>query len=438
MRSVGMHDVLRYARESSPIETIIDGFLNYFYITATPSRSYPKLMLERGITANAETMAIDGPRRAVIAIRSSPWKAGHETNPWHDEFDLDHGHVRYYGDHKPGVLGVPGATLGNKLLLEAFELHSGNDRSLRLAAPPLLLFRSRTVHVGGRAVVKGHVEFCGAALIERLEYVVQRDAKTGSSFPNIVLDLAVVDLASAGDMLDMRWIDDRRDASLSASDALRHAPASWKHWVDQGRSAIPRVRRRVMSSRVKGRGDQTPSSNTPDAALLAEIYEFFEGRKHSFELLAARVAANALGDHGGVYREGWLSRAGGDGGLDFVARLDVGSAASNTPLVILGQAKCVAPTSSISPDEVARVVARLRRGWIGVFVTTGVFSRQAQVEVIDDEYPIVLIPAAELVEHVRRIAARDFAGDVHALLSNTADAYAESVTFRRPDEVLAL
>jgi hypothetical protein len=438
VRSIGMHDVLRYARESSPIETIIDGFLNYFFITATPGQSYPKLMLERGITANAETVAIDGPRRAVIAIRSSPWKAGHETNPWHDEFDLDHGHVRYYGDHKPGVLGIPGVTLGNRLLLEAFNLYSGSSRLQRLAAPPLLLFRSQTVHVQGRAVVKGHVEFCGVALIERLEYIVQRDPKTGSSFPNIVLDLAVMDLAPAGDLLDMRWIDDRRDASLSAQDTLRFAPVSWKRWVDEGRSAISRVRRRVMSSRVKGRAEQTPSPNTPDAALLREIYDFFDGRKHSFELLAARVAARALGDQGGVYHQGWLSRAGGDGGLDFVARLDVGSAASNTPLVVLGQAKCVTPGSSISPDEVARVVARLRRGWIGVFVTTGVFSRQAQVEVIDDEYPIVLIPAAELVDHVRRIAAADFDGDVRALLLNVANDYAESVTYRRPEEVLTL
>jgi hypothetical protein len=43
----------------------------------------------------------------------------------------------------------------------------------------------------------------------------------------------------------------------------------------------------------------------------------------------------------------------------------------------------VAPGSSISPDQVARVVARLRRGWLGIFVTTGAFSKQAQVEVID-------------------------------------------------------
>jgi hypothetical protein len=101
-------------------------------------------------------------------------------------------------------------------------------------------------------------------------------------------------------------------------------------------------------------------------------------------MLAARVAAQVLSGSGAVYRDGWLTRAGGDGGVDFVGRLDVGSSANNTPLVVLGQAKCVVPRSTIDPDQVARVVARLRRGWIGVFVTTGVFSRQAPIEIVDD------------------------------------------------------
>ena len=119
----------------------------------------PKIMLEAGINAPAEVEAPDGLRRALIAIRSSPWKAGHETNPWHDEFDLDHGHVRYFGDHKPSTLGLPGITKGNRLLLEAARLHAGTTRDERLLAPPVLLFRSSTVRREGRTLVKGHVEF---------------------------------------------------------------------------------------------------------------------------------------------------------------------------------------------------------------------------------------------------------------------------------------
>jgi hypothetical protein len=123
--------------------------------------------------------------------------------------------------------------------------------------------------------------------------------------------------------------------------------------------------------------------------------------------------------------------------MDFVGRLDAGSPDANTPLVVLGQAKCVAPTSSISPDEVARVVARLRRGWIGIFVTTGVFSKQAQVEVIDDEYPVVLVPGGLLVQEVLQLAELAYSGDVQALLDNSSDSYGDEVTHRRPEEILS-
>jgi hypothetical protein len=432
-----MHDLLRYGREGGITQVMSDGYLNYHYLLADPLRPQPRLMLEAGINANAEVIAADGGRLAAIAIRSSPWKAGHESNPWHDEFDLDHGHVRYYGDHKATTPGLPGATRGNGLLLKAFQLHAATDRQSRALAPPLLLFRAVTVQRGGRRLVKGHVEFCGAALIERLEHIVQRDPDSGRSFPNFVLDLAVVDLADAGDALDLRWIDDRRDGSMSAETSLRYAPRSWRRWVERGRVSVSGIRRRVSSSRVKTSSEQMPAPGSTDDALLQTIYRFFDGRKHSFELLASWVAADVLGGQGGVYRQGWLSRAGGDGGLDFVGRLDVGSAASNTPLVVLGQAKCVTPGTSISADQVARIVARLRRGWLGVFVTTGIFSKQAQIEVVDDEYPLVLIHGLQVVEHVRRMAATSYDGDTHALLNRTVAEYEAAITHRRPEEMLS-
>jgi restriction endonuclease Mrr len=207
-------------------------------------------------------------------------------------------------------------------------------------------------------------------------------------------------------------------------------------WVKDGRAAIPRVRRRVVSSRVLSPEDQLPRAGSVEADLLHRLYRFFDGRKHAFELLAAKVSAQILGRSGARYHEGWLTRPGGDGGVDFVGRLDVGTAGNSTPLVVLGQAKCVQPTSSISPDQVARVVARLRRGWIGVFVTTGTFSKQAQIEVIDDQYPLVLIHGKTLAEQVLRMAAADHDGDLDALLTSITGDYDVAITYRRPDEIL--
>lgn len=436
-RPISVHDELRYAQGANQRDVVLDGFLNYHWVTSPEGLARPKIMLEAGINAPAEVPAPDGARRALIAIRSSPWKAGHETNPWHDEFDLDHGHVRYFGDHKPSTLGLPGATRGNRLLLEAARLHAGTTAQELLLAPPLLLFRSTTVQRDGRSLVKGHVEFCGAAIIERLEHVVQRDPETGKSFPNIALDLAVV---SGGEIdgIDMRWIDDRRNASLDSGTALRNAPASWVRWVKEGRVAIPGVRRRALASPVKSPREQQPDPGTAAAAVLAELYGFYDGRKHAFELLASRVASEVLRESGARYKEGWLSRSSGDGGVDFVGRIDMGSLSASTPVVVLGQAKCIQPSSTISPEQVARVVARLRRGWIGVYVTTGSFSKQAQVEIIDDQYPVVLIAGGTLVETVRRMAQANYGGDVGALLQSTVDQYAGTITHRRPEEVINL
>ena len=42
--------------------------------------------------------------------------------------------------------------------------------------------------------------------------------------------------------------------------------------------------------------------------------------------------------------------------------------------------------------DVAQIVAQLRRGWVGAYVTLGAFSEVTQREVIDDEYPILLVP----------------------------------------------
>jgi Restriction endonuclease AspBHI N-terminal/Restriction endonuclease len=438
LRLVVIHDELRYAQGANQIDVEVDGFPNYHWLMSPADLGQPRVMLEAGINAPTEILAASsGARRPLIAIRSSPWKAGHETNPWHDEFDLDHGHVRYFGDHKPSTVGLPGATKGNKLLLEAARLHAGTTRDERRQAPPLLLFRAITVRRDGRALVKGHVEFCGAAIIERLEHVVQRDPDTGRSFPNLALDLAVV---SGGefDGIDLRWIDDRRNADLSSEEALRFAPHSWVRWVQLGRIAIPGIRRRVLASAVRSSKDQQPGPGSPDAMTLETLYRFYDGRKHAFELLASRVAADVLRESGARYKEGWLSRSSGDGGVDFIGRIDMGSIRASTPVVVLGQAKCILPTSSISPEQVARLVARLRRGWIGVYVTTGSFSRQAQVEIIDDQYPVVLIAGGTLAATVRRMVQANYGGDLSAFLESTVQQYADTVTHRRPEEVLSM
>jgi restriction endonuclease Mrr len=81
-------------------------------------------------------------------------------------------------------------------------------------------------------------------------------------------------------------------------------------------------------------------------------------------------------------------------------------------------------------------VARLRRGWIGVYVTTSYFSPRAQQEVIDDEYPLVLVHGRQLAEAVRQIMFERGITNVDKFLVDVDATYEERRAVRNPSEIL--
>ncbi|MFD3405249.1 restriction endonuclease [Kribbella sp. NPDC058693] len=421
--------MLRYAAGKEQAPALLDGFANFHHSTYSPGQ---KLLLEAGINGVAQVSAIDGGRRPAVLIRSSPWKAGSEQTPWHDVFDLDNGHVRYFGDHKAGLSVAPGATKGKAWLLEAFEGHQAHTPAERAAAAPLLLFRS--ISIDGKP--KGHVEFCGLGLVERAERLVQWSGSGHSTFVNYVYDIALLDLSAEGDQISWKWIDARRDPALTAAETLAFAPLAWREWVKRGNSALPRLRRRMARARVTKMREQRSVEGSAEAVALQAVYERFDDRKHDFEALASAVAARVLRGAGHGYVEGWLTRRSGDGGADFVGRLDVGSGLAGTSLVVLGQAKCIKPGSSVSAEEIARVVARLRRGWIGVYVTTGCYSEPAQLEMVEDQYPIVLVNGMHLARELLAIARDDHGRDLSACVEHVLSGQSAVITNRRPEEIL--
>lgn len=418
-------EVYRYASSRDQNSPMLDGCPNYHYVTHSPGEKLA--LLEAGINGMAKV----GERRPAILIRSSPRKAGTEDTPWHDVFDLDHGHVRYFGDHKVTSTKPVGRTTGNAALLEAFVGHQGRTPEARVAAVPLLLFRS----VSHNGKHKGYLEFCGLGIIERAERLVQRSGGEHTSFVNYVYDIALIDLCEEEDQVSWDWVAARRDENVTDQEALARAPRAWQEWVRRGNSALPRLRRQVARAKVVKVRDQRPKTSI-DKAELDWVYQRFDGHKHAFEALASAVAARVLGAGGQNYREGWLTSRSGDGGTDFVGRLDIGSGLAGTSLVVLGQAKCVKPTSLISAEQIARVVARLRRGWIGVYVTTAAYSEKAQQEIVEDQYPIVLISGMELLRELRRMARDDFGDDLPACVEHQLSEREMAVTHRRPEEIL--
>ncbi|MFJ2647099.1 HNH endonuclease [Streptomyces sp. NPDC087420] len=245
------------------------------------------MQLSKGINPIAKVRPTSGERRhrrPAILIRSSPWKAGTAETPWHDVFDLDNGRVTYYGDHRVDHTVPVGTTPGNAALLETLEEHQASTAEQRALAAPLLLFAA----VSRNKTPKGYVEFCGVAVVERVEQIEQETK--GLPFPNYRYDLTVLDLSPEDDRVDWAWIEARGTATLSAAEALELAPRSWRQWVEHGQAVLPDLRRRtvraenrVASERHSAGGDpesearlptpRSPQGSAPAAAARAASSE---------------------------------------------------------------------------------------------------------------------------------------------------------------------
>ena len=162
-------------------------------------------------------------------------------------FNIDFGHIRYYGDNKvPGK--NPSKPTGNKHLeFEFANHHKSASKSTRLKASPLLFFRSATY----KGKSKGYVEFMGFGIVEKIEIITQYAQKEKHYFSNFLFDFAVFDLSSESELFDWQWIIDRSNKSLSDKDALKHAPKIMERMGNEGQRCLKQMpkKRNSPSSR---------------------------------------------------------------------------------------------------------------------------------------------------------------------------------------------
>jgi hypothetical protein len=421
----------RYARPYSDVPQFIDGLPNFFFSVQTPGAS-TKPTLEAGINALRVIDAVDGPRRPAILISSSPHKAGSEWTPWDDTFDQDSGFVRYFGDNRDPEAD-PNRSRGNAILLAQFSVHTSQDAEIRANATPIFLFRRVTVD--GRQ--KGNVMFAGLAVVERAELVTQYDQARKTTFTNYVFELAVLGLADSQDSINWDWVSARRNTTTPVATSSLLAPSSWKQWVASGHSALPRLRRHVLKGRILPVDEQKPSHDDKKSAeALSNIYGFYDGRKSRFEALASRVTSYIFENSGITYREGWVTPEGADHGTDFVGRITIGAGFASTRVVLLGQAKCEKPDAPTGGVHIARTVARLRRGWVGAYVTTSYFSERVQREVLEDQYPILMVHGLQLSNVVMELVRETAAASVESYLRDLDSQYESMVSARRPEDIL--
>ena len=386
-----MGAILRDARPKSVEPTVIGTYANIYAATAFSGGKL--LPFDSGINPIAPVGAVDGKRIPAIVIASSPHKVGRAETPWQDTFEPDRGYVRYFGDNKtPGA--DPAASKGNRLLLEQFALHSAAKIELRRRAVPLIFFRRTTVD----GQPKGYPRFNGFGIIRRAELVVQLDA-SGSSFSNYMFEFVVFTVAPEHEVFNWEWINARRNTGMTTKQTEQTAPRSWRVWVKSGEASLPHVRRDVQRARISRAIDQLPDRGSAGDKLLHDLHKHYEGKGAMFEPIAAWITERRITGEG-IYHHHGVTRASGDRGFDFVGTLELGKGFGAVSLVVLGQAKCESPSTPTNAVHIARTVARLRRGWLGVFVTTSYFSRSIQEEILEDKYPIFLINGRAIAEEL--------------------------------------
>ena len=147
------------------------------------------------------------------------------------------------------------------------------------------------------------------------------------------------------------------------------------------------------------------------------------------------VTEKIIKDNGGNYVTGWITDVGRDGGADFYGRMDIGNGFGRAKIILLGQAKCESIDTPTGGNHIARTVARLKRGWIGSYVTTSYFSPDVQQEIIEDSYPILLVNGDKLVKTVKIILHEQGWQSLNAYLEWVDTEYHRLRANRRPEEL---
>ncbi len=389
--------IYRMPRPKQKNKESVDGLRNFYYESRTQNMEFE---FQKGIH---NVQLIHTPsgniRRPLIIISSTPRKAGSEDTPWHDRFDPDHGYVKYYGDNKD-INKRPEDAPGNKLLLDLLKYYKSEEKNDRIQnAVPVIFFEKCSYD--GR--IKGNAIFHGYGVLESAELVTQYDSKH-RYFANYLFNFCIFSLAGNNEQFDWKWIVDRCDPELETENTLKYAPDSWKKWIEKGHDSLHLVRRSVSGRGLVKKANQIPKNDK----LLKKIYDYYSGEdtnngKNDFEYLAMEVTLKTIEEHGAKCIPGWITKASGDGGVDYVLRINIGQEElASVRIIVLGQAKCTDPSKPINGRDIARTVARMKRGWIGAFVTTSYFSEAVQQEVKEDSYPLMMINGAKvasIVEH---------------------------------------
>lgn len=315
-----------------------------------------------------------------------------QTDPdWPDTLDRETGVFTYYGDNKkPGraLHDTPGR--GNLLLRRLFDDAQGGLEERR-RVPPVFIF--------ARAGAWRDMIFLGLGVPGASDITVSEDLvpiwrmSKGLRFQNYRARLVVLDAP----VIKRQWID----SLINGCPAHEFAPSAWLAWVETGR------RRPLLATRTieyRTRKEQLPL-DADGLAMIQLIRDHFREKPHTFERCAAEIARLMLPDTATLD----VTRPSRDGGRDGIGKLRLGLGKGPAAILVdfALEAKCYAADNAVGVREMSRLISRLRHRQFGVLVTTSWVDIQAYREIKEDEHPIVVIAAADIVALLKAAGRSD-------------------------------
>lgn len=296
--------------------------------------------------------------------------AGDYANPWHDVIDDRAGMIRYWGDAKySDRVKACDAFPGNRCLKAIYDELLVGDRTI---LPPILHFsRPRT----------GQLLFNGLCALEAMELTWFEDC--GRPIRNYRYGLSILD----NEFVSVGWRKSRAVAT-SKDSLMDGSPAAWQDYV-RGRTR----RRQLWKANVRSTEAQLPKIGSTDHKVLQQLFEL---SPKQFEAVIVAVFREMKTVEHSITQTRYVNDSGFDFFGSFTMPLPVGY---EVPL--RGEVKRW--KQGVGVGEVSRLVARLRRGEYGIFVTTSYYSRQAQEEVLEDAYPVKLFAGIDLVGFLREL-----------------------------------
>ena len=297
-------------------------------------------------------------------------------NPWEDKVDYENAEIKHWGDAKFDVVKGIDDWKGNKTVRKIYN---------RIVANNSEWFHTPFLHFSKPE--KGWVVFNGLCVLDNLELTWFWDDLKKIPVQNYLMHLRILDCPE----VDMEWLHQRANVnSLNDPDQDSRAPEVWKFYKAGGIKSL-----RVHKKEIKSLVEQIPDKNTMEFRFLENLTLY---KPYDFE----KIIVGLFQQFGEIVHNVKGTKPTGDGGFDFYGDFKLSSILAYR-IKFRGEVKKWAVPRPVSPKDVARLVARLRRGEYGIFVTTSSYSKQTQEEVLSDGYPVKLVSGLDLVNMFKKL-----------------------------------